>query len=315
MAWPKLGDDTQDKYFSALIMPLLKQLLDIAGSVQDAQGIVFRAFMSHSLAHRSQSVTDAECIFSDPVLAMLPYTRAIVREEIKNEQSPYDFMIRLDEAGISTRAIAQMRRDRPGIYHCANVVLRERNDEKAMCRRLLGDAIKLFGWHAPLAPDKIGTIGYMLEPTAVVSLLARRAMVSYLQPPDSQIDLAEKENDDREALQMELCDMRDREGTAYYEKKEAELRNVRRKFDRARKRCALGAVSLQSTKENCIGMTVHNQVLAMLDEITVWLKIGFDGRVLLRQLTGNVNSNQFAAMIAVVNDALKVQSVDNTFGY
>ena len=60
---------------------------------------------------------------------------------------------------------------------------------------------------------------------------------------------------------------------------------------------------------------MHNQVLSKFGEITVWLKIGFDGRVLLRQLTSSIHSSQFAAMVNVVNDGSQVQSVRNTFGW
>ena len=68
-------------------------------------------------------------------------------------------------------------------------------------------------------------------------LLAKRAMVPFLQPEDGDVDLDAMQKDAENDLQGQLCDLRDRAGTDYFVKKEAELRNVGAKAKAARRRC------------------------------------------------------------------------------
>lgn len=320
MPWIELDQKVQDNHFSALVMPLLRQLRAIGGSQEMAGVLIARALQSHSVECRSQSVTTDECIFTDPIeiinmAGLMPSIEKLVKLKMKQSQSAYDFMKMLDDEGFSSRARNALIRSKPGIFWSAGIVTGERNDELQMAAELCGKPIEVIGWHAPLLPGTVGRLGFALDTTRVMVLLAKRAMVPFLQPEDGYVDLDAMQKDAENDLQGQLCDLRDRAGTDYFVKKEAELRNVGAKIKAARRRCQINGINLVKKKEDCIGKSVHNQVLARFGEITVWLKIGFDGRVLLRQLTSSIHSNQFAAMVNVVNDGSQVQSIFNTFGW
>ena len=78
----------------------------------------------------------------------------------------------------------------------------------------------------------------------------------------------------------------------------------------------IGDVNFTSAKEKCIDTLAHRQLeVPGATEAEVWVKVGYDGRVLLRQLTKSRHSNQFAGFMCIVNDGMCVQSVSNLIGW
>ena len=324
MPWMDLDPTTASKYFSSLAMPIFRDLLALAGSRRDADVLFAHALRSHSEMRRSQSVTTEECIFCDPLsivhLAGLDVDiEKALKYKIKNEQSAYEFMIFLENNGIGTRAAAKLRIDKPGLFHGSGKVTGERNFEKEMVHELLGAPIEIIGWHAPLKVGEEGILGYMWDTVKCATLLAKRSIVAQMQPSDDGVDLDQMEADSRSGIQEQLKSMKGREGTPYFVKKEAELKNLSLEVKKARRRCNYKGINLTVKKEKCVSKLCHRQTdlfnKSECEAVVVWLKIGFDGRVLLRQLTSSIHSNQFAAMMNVVNDGSQVQSIKNTFAW
>ena len=109
--------------------------------------LIARALQSHSIECRSQSVTTDECIFTDPIAiiimaGLMPTIAKLVKLEMKQTQSAYEFMKMLDDEGFSSRARNALIRSKPGIFWSAGIVTTERNDELQMAEQLCGKPIR-----------------------------------------------------------------------------------------------------------------------------------------------------------------------------
>jgi hypothetical protein len=69
-AWEHLAEGYRNNIFSGKCLPLLRKLLEIAGSLKGMDMIISRAMCSHSFNVRSQSVTDK--VHSCWLLLLLP---------------------------------------------------------------------------------------------------------------------------------------------------------------------------------------------------------------------------------------------------
>lgn len=312
--WSQLEPRYQQKLMENIILPALRAIRDCAGSPAECSKVFGAVLCSHTLNRRSQSVTDSECIFDDG-MAVIRAASALwqdlckeMRDAMRNSISPYEFMILCDVHGISNLAQIALRQSYDRLFHSSRQVTDERNKELAMAERLMGSPTELFDANG----DRLG---FELSIRTVAQKLAQRALAYQLQPVDAALDYDGMEKNMREQVITELFNLREKEGSAVFVKKEAQLANVAKEIKAARRRCASRGWNCTPEKEACLGALIHRQFLQALDVISVWLKIGIDGRVLLRQLTSSKHSNQCAAFVNLVNDGSRVQSVESIFGF
>jgi hypothetical protein len=317
--WPLLDPDYEDNLTRAILLPALRIMRDCIGDRKSTDMVMGKLQASHSLQHRSQSVTDDECIFDSCVrIAERSGAAAVIeqgtQENIKNSMSPYELMVFLDEKGVP-QSVSRAIQASYGVLHSEKKVLDEKKLEAAMADELLGKPIEVFD-------DDGKRLGFMSDTKLVVKQLALRALVPDLQPLDAEeIDFVVIEADERARLERLFEQTRSSEqGTVQALSKraikaEAALNNLEGHMRAAKRRCQIGGVNYTTGKENCLGDLAHRQLSATNDEAEIWVGIGLDGRVLLRQLTKSKHSNQFAGFMSIVNDGSQVQSVKQLIGW
>jgi hypothetical protein len=67
VAWPLLDPDYQDNLTRAIILPALRIIYACIGDRKSTDMVLGKLQASHSLQHKSQSVTDDECILDSSV--------------------------------------------------------------------------------------------------------------------------------------------------------------------------------------------------------------------------------------------------------
>ena len=246
--WADLEEDYKGNLRRSIIFPSLRRVLNCVGCLKAMDGELAHLFCTHSFCDRSQSVTDDQCLFYSGVnIARLSGAAAreaeAERERMKWSISPYKLMVFLDEKGVAQSIPRGLRQIYDGLIHSERQIGYEKDDERVMADRLLGVPIEI-------SDDNNARLGYMLDTIRSVKQLAIRAMVSELQPIDEEeVDFEAMADSEREYYQAQLCEMREKEGSAkgnaHFVKVEASLKNVEKKFKAGKKRCQVSQLQLQ----------------------------------------------------------------------
>ena len=235
----------------------------VKGDRSALEDIVVQLARSHSFKKRKQGVTDAFCIFEDPVrLARLLSinTSRSERKAIRDSLSPHQLMVAIEESGISQKGMRIFRTLLKGIFHCEDSCLTESNKEREATEAKLGKPIKIVdtGWFLD------AKCGYMYDAKRYFITLAERALQAHKQPEDSNLDFTTIEKDCKKEIRAKL-------GATKSEfqkvKLEAGLRNVEKKVRAGKRRLQFDGCNDTIAKERTTGPLVHRQMDLGLDEI------------------------------------------------
>ena len=324
--WPKLSESYKKTLIKEKIVPLMQQIKEV---VRDLDGMeeVFAEFLSgYCVTKKKQGVRASRCFFRSAIslfekAGLMKSLRVEARKHMKESVSAYELMLLFDDIGISQFGQRKLRKKYVKIFHGEKIVLREKQMEYAQVEQKLGKCQAMFieikgavkRKHPRFAHKYLG---YKWHTGKFLALLAARAATTQMQPEDAMVDFDQAEEEAKDRLRAELDKVLkdDKASDVYKIKKEAELQNVESRIDNERRRCKLGKVNFTAAKERCIGTLIHRQLLQGRRQLIIWVKGGFDGRQILRQLNSSKESDQFCASWNLVNDGAQVQSVNSTFG-